>query len=294
MKRTNKKNLNILRICKTGMIAVALTWSAGVWAQPSLPGDYVTFQKVDETIDTVTVGSRMAYRVKGDAVIAAMPATIMDPSIFKWLFSETVTIKSLDGTSTLSEVGAGTHYYAEKEISVVMPANPGAMTLTIAEKSRPKVGTGCESPDSVANIRIVPKPKLEWPATKEIGGCSGNNVDIALTLTGYKDWVVTYDVLYTAYTVGATTSTIVSGAKATIGSAQKLTIASSVFGTAPGNPGKYEIRVTNLTDRISRKSLDQDLVKAVAGTDIPAATNMYTIHVYPTPTTHKLEHVKNL
>ncbi|MDR0769430.1 MAG: hypothetical protein LBE71_05990, partial [Dysgonamonadaceae bacterium] len=56
------------RIWKTGMIAVASAWSMSAWSQPTLPGDYVTFQKTGETVDTVTVGSRMAYRVKGDPV----------------------------------------------------------------------------------------------------------------------------------------------------------------------------------------------------------------------------------
>ncbi|MDR1667981.1 MAG: hypothetical protein LBS03_09910 [Bacteroidales bacterium] len=288
MKRiSNKKNLKGLRICKAGMIAIALTWSASTWAQPTLPDDYVTFQEVGETVDTVTVGSRMAYKVRGDAVIAAMPASIMNPSYFKWEFSPALTIKSFDGTTDLTDLGS--NYYAEKEISVVMPSSTGTMTLKIAEKSRPVVGTGCESADSTANIVIVAKPTLQWPSTKVTGGCVDADIDIALTLTGYKDWVVTYDVLYTDY-ISATTSTKASNQTATIGSEAKLTIASTVF----DQPGKYEIKVTNLTDRISRKSLDQDLVKAIAGTNIPAATDMYTVHAYPTPKTHKLEHVKNL
>ena len=111
--------------------------------------------------------------------------------------------------------------------------------------------------------------------------------------TGYGQWVATYDVLYTPYTSGSTT-TILSDQPANLGVAgskagqYEIEIPATNF----TNDGKYEIRITNLTDRISRKSLD--LISAIAGTDIPQPNDLYTVHIFPTPTTKKLQHVKNM
>jgi hypothetical protein len=291
-------------ILKTGLFAAAMTLcTAGVFAQPTLPGDYVKFATAGEreSIDSVTVGSRMAYRMAGDPVIANMPAAVMNPSIFKWNFSQSVTIKSLDGSQTLTEFDntASPGYYTNKEISVVMPTTAGSMTLTVNEKTRPVTGTGCEGTDSVANITVVDKSTLRWPGTIEVGSCTATDVVIPLTLAGSlkgrHEWDVTYEVLYTPYdNYPSGTITKVAGTTVRIPAANTLTINSTVFDAA----GKYEVKVTNLSDRISRKSLDQAAVAAVAGVvgtggaTIPSA--MYAIHVYPTPQTKKLEHVKNI
>jgi hypothetical protein len=213
----------------------------------------------------------------------------MNASLFKWDFSVALTIKSPNGASPLTEANSGAYpkYYAEKEISVVMPASAQTITLTVNEWSMPKTGTGCEGTDSTWNIVVVNRPTLLWPSTKEVGGCVATAVTIPLTLTGKSDWVVTYDILYTAYTSGAPQTTKLTNQSATVGSAKSLTIASTVFDT----PGKYEVKITNLSDRISRKSLD--VINAVVGTDIPAAADTYVVHVYPTPKTQILEHVRN-
>lgn len=292
-------------ILKTGLFAAAMILcTAVVFAQPTLPGDYVKFAAAGEreSIDSVTVGSRMAYRMAGDPVIANMPAAVMNPSIFKWNFSQPVTIKSLDGTQTLTEFDntASPGYYTDKEISVVMPSTAGGMTLIINEKTRPVVGTGCEGADSTANIMIVDKSTLKWPGTIEVGSCTSTDVVIQLTLAGSlkgrHEWDVTYEVLYTPYDNYTASGTITKVASTTvrIPAANTLTINNTVFDKA----GKYEVKVTNLSDRISRKSLDQSAVAAIAGivgtggATIPS--DMYTVHVYPTPQTKKLEHVKNI
>ena len=284
-----KTNSHSIRI--SGIIALTILLSTKIFAQPTLPGDYVPFSAAGpESIDTVTVGSHMAYKVAGDPVIAGLPSTVVNPSIFKWIFSPAVTIKKIDGSADLTTVEP--NYYLEKEIRAVMPvvSTPTTMTLTINEKVRPVSGTGCEGTDSVANILVVLKPTLQWPGTKEISGCTATDVPITLSLTGYSQWVVTYNVLYTAYTSGALQTMKLPNQTATIGSNKTLTIDNSVFDA----DGKYEIQIVNLTDRISRKSLDQDAVKALAGTNIPAATDLYTINVLPTPKTKKLQHVRNM
>ncbi|MDR1672134.1 MAG: hypothetical protein LBS09_01525 [Bacteroidales bacterium] len=268
---------------KTAIIScIAVILSVNLSAQ-----NYVTFQSdARETIDSVTVGSRMPYRMAGDADIAALETSgVMDPSIFKWQFSPSLTILNFAGTAATPAPGGETDYYEEKVISVVMPITVQTITLTVNEKSQPKVGTGCEGTDSVAHIQVVARPTLAWPGTSAVGGCVATAVDILLTLTGYRDWIVTYNIAYTPYATGSPTTTT-TGQTATIGNNRTMSIPASVF----PNEGKYEITVTNLTDRISRKSLDQTLVAATAA-DIPSTP--YTVHVYPTPDTKKLEHVRN-
>jgi hypothetical protein len=280
-------------IFKSSIFAAVFALLSSVALAQNLPdaSKYVKF-KTDagyrERIDTVTVGSRMPYRMAGDADIAALvTAGVMNTSLFKWVFSPAITIKSPDGTGNPAVNGTYANYYAVKEISAVMPSSTQLITLTVNERSMPKIGTGCEGTDSTWSIQVVAKPTLHWPATKELGGCVAEAVVIPLTLTGYSQWEVTYDVLYTAYTSSATPSAIKSNEVLTVSSVKELTLAATIF----TQPGKYEVRITKLSDRISRKSLDE--IIAVAGTDIPAATDMFTVNIYPAPKTQILEHVRN-
>ncbi len=293
------------KVLKIGFFAAAFALlSIGVYAQPTLPGDYVTFQKVGEGVDTVTVGSRMAYKVAGDPIVASMPATIMNSSIFKWDFSKAVTIKDIAGASTLTEFDASgsPKYYTAKEISVVMPASLGDMTLTINEKSRPVNGTGCEGNDSIANIFVVAKPTLQWPATANYSSCANDAVTINVPVTGYGQWNVEYTITYKPFggtALAAVTYTATIGANGKKAGTFGFTIpAVNFIGTdgVQGVAGEYSVHVTKLTDRISRKSLDQTLVAAVQGAnntaDIPSEA--YVVNILPTPTTKKLQHVENM
>lgn len=284
-------------IFKSIFLIVAVLFSANLLAQPTLPDDYVSFQKAGEEVDTVTVGSKMAYRVDGDPVIQSLiTAGVMNPSEFKWEFSTSLTMTKPNGSAlTNGDDQTGyPNYYTDKEIYVIMPTTVGGITLTVNERSMPKNGIGCEGSDSTANILVINRPTMAWPGITEIGSCGVDDIEIDLTLTGYSDWVVTYDVYFTA-SINGTRTRIHQDETATVGSNKKITVAESLFNQVDGQSkpvaGTYEIVVTNLTDRISRKSIDQTLIASQAG-DIP--TDAFKVYVYPAPASKKLQHVKNM
>ena len=283
-------------IIKTALFAVAsVVLSATAWAQPTLPADYVTFQKAGESIDTVTVGSRMAYKVDGDPTINALvTAGKMAASEYKWVFSNSAAVLKTDGTTpaTASSIAGHTGYFKDKEINVKMPTTPQALTLTINEWSMLLGGTaGCEGTDSVANIQVVNRPTIGWNGTPETGGCSVADVPISVSLTGYGQWQVSYTISFVKHDGTGSVAPVVFtnvplGATGKKAGNYSLTIPSTDL---VNGEGVYTVTVTNLNDRISRKSLDP--IASVAS-DLPTGT--YKINVYPTPKTKKLQHVKNM
>ena len=286
-------------ILKTGFFAIAFAaLSIGTNAQTLLPStpnppgatDYTVFTTTGgESVDSVTVGSRMPYKVDAQDPVTGLTFE------YKWLFSPALTIQDLGG-ATLT---GSNDYYAANEISVVMPG-----TVPTGDGGKIKIGTNVQSlvegtvlcsaeNDTEYTIQVVAKPTLSWPTPPEVILC-GNKVpvNIPFELTGYGQWEVYYEVYYTASTSGATRDKVVPETKVAIGNyGSKLGPYSFDLPAVDFEaPGKYEIQITNLTDRISRKSLTP--IVATAGADIPTA--LYTVNVYPAPTTKPLQHVKNM
>ncbi len=268
-----------------------------------------------ESIDTVTVGSRMPYKMAGDPVIVGLAAQNKMKSEFKWAFY-TGYLSTVTGTplawainkgTTLTSATASTdaaypNYYTDKEINVVMPGSPGQYSLVVNERSiiLPSNVAGCTGTDSIARIQVVAKPTLQWPTVKETAGCAATAVTIPLTMTGYGKWIVSYTVKYTkldgtgATTLGTYTAVEVGTDGRKSGQYDIVIPAANLDNLQTDKSGIYTITINTLTDRISRKSLDQTSVAAVVGTHIPAAADVYTVNVYPAPKTKKLEHVKNM
>ena len=275
-------------VLKTGFLAIAfVVLSVGAKAQTDTR--YVDFTTTPESIDTVTVGSRMPYFVAPQATVPGLKFE------YKWLFDPTLAILNYAGSPATPGTGAG--FYVENEISVVMPA-VGSIKIGTNVQSL-LVSTGAvlcpaDATDVEYNIQVVAKPTLSWTSTEETFCGNTSPVNIPFSLTGYGLWEVFYEVDYTALTTGATPTNIVPATKVEIGSngskagAYSFDLPAATF----TNPGKYEIRIKNLTDRISRKSLTP--IIAAAGTEIPAATAVYTVNVYPAPTTNPLQHIKNM
>ncbi|MFN8207168.1 MAG: hypothetical protein U0T82_07140 [Bacteroidales bacterium] len=256
---------------------------------------YVQSDVAGETIDSVTVGSRMPYKVDPDPVIAAL--SYMNPSIFKWVFSNGITVNKEDGTGSTS-VSGEPGYIVENAISSVMPNIPGTITLTVNEKSQPNSGTGCEGGDQVLDILVLPRPTINFSGVQSAGSCSVGTYNLPVVLTGYGPWTIEYSV---AFNGGTAVNYTITG-----GNAYSCGTASNAAGLSPtaafslvipaaqlaSGPGEYEVKVLNVFDRIALKSLDRGLVGSVAS-DLPAS-NSYKLYIYPTPTTNPIQHVRNL
>ena len=238
-----------------------------------------------ESIDTVTVGSRMPYKVEA---LTGVPATLTVQ--YKWLFSPAIAIQSLSSTPT--GLTGENDYYTENEISVLMPSSPttAGSPITLYSNARYKSGSTvlCTNTDAEYKVVVVPRPKIEWttgPTTAY--GCVGSNIAIPnAKATGYKQFEVEYSMVY--YTKFDKSDTPTTLAKAWVVLAgDELIFPAAAF----TNAGLYEITITNITDRISRKSLDMNLVKAQT-VDLP--TGAYTVMILDLPKTKPLQHIKNM
>ena len=273
---------------KIGILATALALlSISVTAQlpgPSLPTDYVDFITTDETIDSVTVGSRMPYRVAAQSAPSTLPSGFTFE--YKWAFSGSLSVLTFTGASATA--GTGTDFYEENEISVVMPSSTGDITISTNVQSLFNGSVLCPAgPDETNTIRVIDRPTITWtPAVEAF--CAGIEVNIPISFSGIDSVEVRYRVDYydTYDKSGGRTST--SGALYQTLSGTTLDLAAGAFGSGDG---LYEIIAENVTDRISRKSLDQTLVESQSG-DLPSGA--YQVLIIPAPTTSPLEHVRNM
>ena len=262
------------------------TW---IFAQPTLPTtsnppdpaswtEFIHTGTHDETIDSVTVGSRMPYRVDAQTAIPGLSFE------YKWLFSPALTVQDYNGITLTGNAG----YYAANEISVVMPATAGDLTITTNVRNLMGTTVLCETTDETNTIRVVPRPTIKWAANGIVTGCSAQDVTIPLTaLTGSELFEIAYSIDYwdTYDKSGGLTST---SSGYVVLSGTSLNFPATTF--ASGN-GLYEITVTDITDRISRKSLDMSLVQSQTS-DLPG--DAFQVLIYPSPTTNPLQHIRNM
>ncbi len=267
--------------------------------------------------DYVTVGSRLPYFVNTDATIQGMTdAGTMKASIFSWNVTNAADV-NVAGASILNYAGAaaaqydkfrvptaGTGYF-DNEISILW----GGPTFTagtaykvkVAEKSVTNSATieGCEdATPEVKDIFVLARPTVAFVGT-EGGGCAtapGSSFNVPLTVTGLGNWDVTYTVSYNgAAASGPATYTLTLAAPA-VTDANVITESTSarVTGATEGLSytlpaaqfGYYDVTITNITDRISRKSMVPLTAAGAAGT--------FRIYVSPTPATSPIQHIRNL
>ena len=275
------------KFLKIGFFAACIMLlTTTIHAQTSL--DYVEFSVpgTPESIDTVTVGSRMPYFVAPQTPVTDMSFE------YKWVFGPTsLAILDFDGDPLTT--GGTANYYAENEISVVMPSAPGMLTVNTNVQSLVG-GTVLCAPgaDDTYNIQVVPVPTMVWKGTDLLlCGDVTSDVPVDIALTGYGQWMVNYEIVKSDLD-GSSPGSPTSVPDVAIGTT------ANVIGTTPDDftflidesnfsgVGLYKVTITQLTDRFSRKSLD-----LVNGT-FPATS--FEIKVYPTPTTNKLQHIKNM
>ncbi len=243
---------------------------------------WVLSTKLGHEIDSVTVGSRAGYAITYDPVLRKI--AFLNPSVFDWKFKNITNILPLTGsTSPLSAVDAF-GFYTDTAISVIMPSIVGVETLTVHEKSMPKIGTGCSDPNGQKlPIRILPRPKIELVNTTNIPSSTGS-IDIPVKLNGYGPWLVTVEIKYNDNTT-QTIEVEVGKYGDNPGASTPLELIMKVLPSQPDNINT--ITILNVGDRISAKSLDQDLVKSQAN-ELP--TNRFFVKKAPKPKTY---HIKN-
>jgi hypothetical protein len=278
------------------------------------------------TSDYVTVGSRMPYYVDPDNAIEALIAGgNMDTSQFMWevlslpgLVNQwgATTPEQADNTPLVAGGAAG--YYTANEISVNWNVAANARYVVRAtEHSMPISGVfaeGCDDPTAQADtVYVIDRPTIVFPTTFYNAACgttpgAATSFYVPINVTGLATWRITFSVTYNG--AGYVPSGEVVGFGALEGStdADVLANAASVKnlagtptagtaglnvvlngGGATNGYGRYVVNVTNITDRISRKS--QDVIASQAG-DLPASD--YTIYVMPTPATGTIQHRINL
>ena len=284
----------------------------------------------DEGWDYVTVGSLMPYRVKEPLADADMPKqTGTDFRIdYKWHFSHSSASNPVlnmpTATVTSTHPGAATaaptmspatpNWYTTNEVSIRMPLTPTATGSEITLRHNTRfVFNGvviCDEPteanDLVYRIKVVPRPSIKLTATSgteipdvEIIACVNDNVTFPANPPGANLVVDGFDKINVQFTLwhrplGSTAAPTAVAEKQWLElSGKTLQFPGSLFTTV----GVYTIDILNVTDRISRKSLDQDAVAAVAGADMPEDGKL-KVFIYPqsntTPETiNDVQHIQN-
>ncbi|NJK97196.1 MAG: hypothetical protein HC905_21845 [Bacteroidales bacterium] len=185
--------------------------NAQVTADPAL--GFVS--KATSSIDTVTVGSIMPYRVTGDINFHALRTQgLFDFSNFNW---------SLTGGT------AGTNYQLRNNTGnaattpgakdTVISVNwllAGSYKVNVQEAPAPATGMpaiSCTAGTEEMDVLVVARPTIGWQSANT-GGCNvaGTSVNIPVNLTGTGQYEVTYKIDYTPLT-GAASNKVASGTK---------------------------------------------------------------------------------
>ena len=242
-------------------------------------------------IDSVTLGSLMAYRIAPDSIIASLVRIgAMNPSVYNWLFSDSTTVLQVNGSPAIADSNG---FYPDTVIGAVFNKTYGILSLQVAEKSNPNGGLGCISQTTQSlTIQTLPRPTINFTGNPQANGaCSETDFNIPLKLTGYGPWSVDYTITYDS-TAPVAFNQMIGGAGNAVGMTQITTLTLNITAAQLSNGfGTYKIIITNVRDRISLKSLDQTLIAAHAA-DLPTV-NAYIITIYPSPGTKPIKHILN-
>ena len=255
-----------------------------------------------EDVDFVTVGSLMPYRMEAVFTGTEVPTGTnfqidyfwrfvpqMDPpgpSPLAVLQKATATTPIPTGAATASTIDPVANWYKdENEVTVRMPRQTGNITLSTSARFVFNGDVMCQTgtPPTPVDYRItvVDRPKITpvmvdgVPKHLEVVACvnedvpfpSGTGATALLNLSGYGPYNVNFSITRTPMT-GTDVDPYTYSNLWLVVTGNELVFPDALF----DEPGVYEIEILNLTDRISRKSLDQDEVKAVAGADFPASS----------------------
>jgi hypothetical protein len=303
-----KKRTILKSIAAIALFVVAGTSVFAQYVGPTA-GTYQTANS-----DYVTVGSRIPYYVAPDATIAGLAPASMDYSNFQWevltaaLAPLAITPTTYAGAALTTGEG-GAPWVNENEVSVTWGAPAAAGTqyvIRATEHSNPlgaaNFAFGCaDATPEVKNVYVLARPTVALVGATG-GGCTvspGDTYYVPLTVTGLGDWQVTYTVSYNggAAATATYTLTLANPAVTDVNVIAESTTSRTAAGTPTaatdglaytlpaGQYGYYDITVTNITDRIARKSLDALAASGSAGS--------YRIYVNPVPVTQPIQHLPN-
>jgi hypothetical protein len=304
------KTKNLFRILIAASFLAVMSFGANAQLTTST-GPTAVETDANQATDFVTVGSIMPYEVTPDATISALVTAnplVFSPSVFRWAVAGAAT-----GTLQLQAGGALTPapapdaatHFVENQVGVSWTTT-GAATLSVFEKSQNLVGLpACE--DATAediNVQVVALPTVVYNETDGtagdniMGGCgvAGTAVNLPVTATGTDLWQMTYhvrhytlaNVLIPGDNVDATTASLgTSDIFTSFANTENMTM--YTLNIPAATYGRYDITVTSVTDRTSRKSLN--LPAQNPGTPTGATLVVWSL---PTPSTGQIRHVTNL
>lgn len=242
------------------------------------------------SVDTVTVGSVMPYRVTGDINFHALRGQgLFDLSNFNWSVTGTATgfeLRDKTGNTGATTIGA------KDTVVSVQWKTAGSYNVITREVPVPATGMpaiSCNASDNTLPVLVVGRPTIAWDNAGPLGGCgvAGTSISLPVDVTGTGQYEITYKITYTNL-AGVTTDAVASNT-VTRGSYQPgaQTVNLPALSIPAATYGTYTVTIEDLSDRISRKS-----GVATLAADRPATT--LKIYSYPAPTTQPIQHIKNL
>jgi hypothetical protein len=247
--------------------------------------------------DTVSIGSQSRYRVNSTM---SSPSSYYNTAGFIWANTGGYTLYKADGTTTpLTPFAPVDPDGAVNDSSIVIiPSATGTFNVTVAEKSRPKFGLGCVGSTQTTEVEVIALPAAAYGV--DSGACAlPVTIPLPVTFTGYGNYQVTFSVQ--AYNM----ADVAQGAAVTVNmdnlynirtkgtqSYARVQLATATF-PALASGGYYVITMTNLQDRISKKTLGYNFGTVNVANANPDAADDYRYYLYPTPTTQPIQHIQN-
>jgi hypothetical protein len=164
----------------------------------------------------------------------------------------------------------------------------------------------CSGATEDLSVVVVAEPTVVWNngGSLRLGGCgvAGTSIGIPVTVTGTDRFQLTYTQDYIDLTGASTvTGPVTTGNLGASDIFADFTNTENIDMYTLAIPlatyGRYEITISAVTDRISRKSLNNYVTEtATYGDQDPGDFVTTTMIVYslPTPTTGQIQHVTNL
>ena len=238
-----------------------------------------------EAVDTVMVSSEMNYFVMPDTsynkayyLQSSYAATNLTTSEFVWAVG--------NGSSFAHQTANATS--TSPWIKVTWGTTLGATTLT-AKENPVGLPLTCNSIQTLIDIFVIAKPTIGFnqvgsPATYTSSDCydastvsSGVDFDFPITTTTSSTQLM---VNVTVVRRDLNTNAILSTTPLT-----DIPVSAGAFRVNFTDYGKYEVEITQITDRIARKC-------DVKG-DILGGRDMFTFSVMPPPQTGPIHHIPN-
>lgn len=245
--------------------------------------------------DTITVGSKAQYHVN----LSIRANAIFNNSGVIWTLPGGGSFFQADGVTALP-ANAADGARTDTLIVFVPSATGTGLTLTAQEKSRPLAGVGCTAAGTTSrDIVSIALPTATFNA--DSGSCAlPASLSLPINFTGNGNYDIRLNVQaknMAGTNVGAAVNidlTSLLNARTTH-TAKKIYIpvSTATFVALPAAGGYYVVSMTNMQDRISKKTMGYAFNTTEVANATPAGVDVYNLYVYPAPTTQPIKHVRN-